>query len=144
MGLHGGLVFPSEGYQLLSSVTVDNKQAMAYVPRPELEPFFRTLAVNPSPESCRGGSDGLRSSNSITTASVIYLPILPIDRETGDIDSPSRPTRTMRKLTPDQRAEIRSLARTRSLRDLAASYGVSHETIRTVLKTGDEHDMAAD
>ena len=39
-----------------------------------------------------------------------------------------------RKLTPDQEAAIRSLAGTKSLRALAADFGVSHETVRAVLR----------
>jgi hypothetical protein len=39
-----------------------------------------------------------------------------------------------RKLTPDQEASIRALAGTKSLRALAVQFGVSHETIRTVVR----------
>ncbi len=39
-----------------------------------------------------------------------------------------------RKLTPEQEAVIRALAATRSLRSLAAEFGVSHETVRSVLR----------
>ncbi len=39
-----------------------------------------------------------------------------------------------RKLTTEQEADIRSLAATRSLRSLAADFGVGHETIRAVVR----------
>ena len=39
-----------------------------------------------------------------------------------------------RKLSPEQEAAIRSEAGNRTLRELAAAFGVSHETIRTVLR----------
>jgi hypothetical protein len=39
-----------------------------------------------------------------------------------------------RKLTPDQEALIRALAVNKSLRGLAAEFGVSHETIRAVVR----------
>jgi hypothetical protein len=39
-----------------------------------------------------------------------------------------------RKLSPEQEAAIRGEAGDRTLRRLAAEYGVSHETIRTVLR----------
>jgi hypothetical protein len=39
-----------------------------------------------------------------------------------------------RKLTTDQEAAIRALARTRGPRSLAADLGVSHETARTVVR----------
>jgi hypothetical protein len=38
------------------------------------------------------------------------------------------------KLTAEQKATIRSEAGSHTLRDLAADFGVSHETIRTVLR----------
>ncbi len=39
-----------------------------------------------------------------------------------------------RKLSPEQEGAIRGEASNRTLRDLAATFGVSHETIRTVLR----------
>src|SRR5215212_3783275 len=39
-----------------------------------------------------------------------------------------------RRLTPEQESEIHLLAATRSLRSLAADFGVSHETIRAVVR----------
>jgi hypothetical protein len=39
----------------------------------------------------------------------------------------------VRKLAPAEEAAIRSLAGTRSLRSLAAEFGVSHETVRVVI-----------
>ncbi len=49
-------------------------------------------------------------------------------------DSPPRRYRARaRKLTPDQESAIRANADNRSLRELAAQFGVSHETIRSVL-----------
>ena len=40
-----------------------------------------------------------------------------------------------RKLSPDQEAALRRVAPGRSLRALAADFGVSHETVRAVLRT---------
>ena len=60
----------------------------------------------------------------------------PILRWPSQSDTSSRPryrTRA-RRLTPEQEAEIRALAGTRSLRSLAADFGVSHETIRAVVR----------
>ena len=39
-----------------------------------------------------------------------------------------------RRLGPDEEATIRAFAGTRSLRSLAAGFGVSHETVRSVLR----------
>jgi DNA-binding CsgD family transcriptional regulator len=38
------------------------------------------------------------------------------------------------KLTASQKATIRAMGNNRSLRELAAEFGVSHETVRTVLR----------
>ena len=49
--------------------------------------------------------------------------------------APARPRRVAaRKLTAEQESEVRSLAGTRSLRSLAAQFGVSHETVRAILR----------
>jgi FixJ family two-component response regulator len=40
----------------------------------------------------------------------------------------------LRRLTSDDRDAIRLLAQSRSLRDLATEFGVSHETVRSVLR----------
>ena len=51
-------------------------------------------------------------------------------------DSSARPRyrARARKLTPEQESAIRALASTRSLRSLAVDFGVSHETIRAVVR----------
>jgi hypothetical protein len=41
-------------------------------------------------------------------------------------------SRRPKKLSPAQEAEIRALAGTKSLRSLAADFGVSHEMVRTI------------
>ena len=48
--------------------------------------------------------------------------------------APGRYRARPRKLTPAQEAAICALAATRSLRELAADFGVSHETIRAVCR----------
>ena len=56
-------------------------------------------------------------------------------RSRPDMSAPRRYARRLSKLTPDQEAAIRTLEGTRSLRSLAADYGVSHETIRTIQRS---------
>jgi hypothetical protein len=67
------------------------------------------------------------------------------DLRTGASPSPRWPSRRdvskipryrarARKLTPDQEASIRAFGSMKSLRALAAEFGVSHETIRAVLR----------
>jgi hypothetical protein len=51
-----------------------------------------------------------------------------------DSSSPRRYRARARKLTAEQEAAIQSLVGTKSLRSLAPEFGVSHETIRAVLR----------
>lgn len=101
---------------------------MVSLPRADLLPSFQGV------EWCLGESDGGRSATSITTGSVVFLPTLESDPETGDFDSPSTPRGTIKKLTLDQRVDVRRLASTRSLRELALTFSVSHETIRAIIR----------
>ena len=48
-----------------------------------------------------------------------------------------------RKLSPAEEADIRALAATKSLRSLAADFGVSHETVRAVLRARDVRPATA-
>jgi hypothetical protein len=52
------------------------------------------------------------------------------------VSSRSRYLARARRLTPEQESTIRGLARRKSLRSLAVDFGVSHETIRAVLRRG--------
>jgi len=58
----------------------------------------------------------------------------PPRRVTGRSQRAAYETPRRRKLTPEQEAAIRAVAGTRSLRSLATDFGVSHETIRAVLR----------
>ena len=58
----------------------------------------------------------------------------PPRRLTGRSERAPYHTPRRRKLSPEQEAAIRSLAGTKSLRWLAAEFGVSHETVRAVLR----------
>ena len=48
-----------------------------------------------------------------------------------------RYARRARKLTPADESAIRALFQTKSLRSLAADFGVSHETVRRVVQDPD-------
>ncbi len=52
--------------QLFTTVVVKNRTAVALVPRPDLRPFFVTVAVNPDGKECTGGSDGGRTRACVT------------------------------------------------------------------------------
>ena len=52
-------------------------------------------------------------------------------------DAQRDPTESLRALAAlPRRRSIRALAATKSLRALAAAFGVSHETVRAVLRAG--------
>lgn len=79
----------------------------------------------------------------MTKAIVIYLPTLPIDPETGDLDSPSIPKRRVKKQTPDERTDIGLQTATLSLPELAVMLCVSHETIRRIVWQVPRESIAA-
>ena len=58
----------------------------------------------------------------------------PARRPVGTSRRDAYRTPRRRKLSAGQQAAIRALAPTRSLRELAAEFGVSHETIRAILR----------
>ncbi len=79
----------------------------------------------------------------ISTAPLMFLPTLKTDPATGDLDS-AAPLKCVRKLAADQRSNVLRPASTRSLRELAAIFDVSHETIQSVLRSSPVEAMAAD
>jgi DNA invertase Pin-like site-specific DNA recombinase/DNA-binding CsgD family transcriptional regulator len=125
---------------LFASVVVDNKQAAACVPRPELEPFFRTVAVNPASESCKGGSDGDR----LHEMDAFESPLVPIlypeymlrSRNRRGAGRYAAGTRHCR-ISEEQLSELVTRAKSESLRSIARDLGVSHETVRAALRTAD-------
>ena len=64
----------------------------------------------------------------------IDIAAVPPRRVSGKSQRTSNYASRRRKLSCEQEAAIRSEAGNRTLRDLAAVFGVSHETIRTVLR----------
>ena len=65
---------------------------------------------------------------------LVVIAEAPPRRVSGRSERASYHAPRRRKLTPEQEAAIRALAGTRSLRALAAEFGVSHETVRTALR----------
>ena len=122
---------------LFASVIVDNKQAVACVPRPELKPFFRSIADNQTPDSCYSGSDG----NPSREIDVVSPPLIPVLHSTSALGSlqrsessrysgGTRPTKIPEHLWPS----VVERSKSQSLRSLARDFGVSHETVRAVLR----------
>ncbi len=63
--------------------------------------------------------------------------IVPDLRLSEQRPSGTRYIERLRNISPDDEHAIRARAGTRSLRALAAEYGVSHETIRSIQLAGD-------
>ena len=80
------------------------------------------------------GSDGGRSRACILPPGAVAFAVAPPRRVNGTSRRIAYQTPRRRRLTPAREAAIRALAGTRSLRSLAADFGVSHETVRAVLR----------
>lgn len=123
--------------QLFRSVVIVNRTAVAVVPRPDLRPFFALVGVKSDEKECSGGSDGLCSRGCILPAGAIVIAVVPERSPAGRSGRASYQTPRPRALSAADEARIRRAADTRSLRDLAAAYEVSHETIRAILARRD-------
>ena len=64
----------------------------------------------------------------------IDIASVPPRRLTGKLQRASSQSPRQGKLTASQKETIRVIAHNRSLRELAAEFGVSHETIRTIIR----------
>jgi hypothetical protein len=84
--------------------------------------------------SLAGGSDGDRSVECILPLGALVIAAAPPRRVAGRSGRTTYRTPRPRKLSLEQVAVIRREAGNRTLRELAAAFGVSHETIRTVLR----------
>ena len=67
-------------------------------------------------------------------STIVIIATAPARRMTGRSGRAPSQIARVRQLSPDQEAAIRALAQTKSLRSLAADFGVSHETVRAVLR----------
>ena len=67
-----------------------------------------------------------------TGVELVGLP--PARRTSGRSGRAPYSTQRPRQLTDEERGVIRSLAKTKTLRSLAADFGVSHETVRRMLR----------
>ena len=116
-----------------SGGAVADRTALAVVPRPDLRPF---LADNPLAESCTGGSDGLRSRGCMIPRAARAFADLPQRRRAERSRRDAYQAPGARRLSPEQEEALRRAALGRSLRDLAAEFGVSHESVRAALRVG--------
>ena len=91
---------------------------------------------------CTNGSDGDRFRGCILPVDGLAFAQPPPLRLSGKSLRASYHEPRKRKLTAEQEAAIRAEAGARSLRELAADFGVSHETVRVVLRGGGEAGAA--
>jgi hypothetical protein len=109
---------------LFSTVWVSGGQVVGVEPRPELEPFFR-LTQQPSEElSTAVGKWRSRGDSA---------PLLPYGRSNLYPISAAPPA-TRHRLPRELWAELVERSKRESLRQLARSYGLSHEAVRGALK----------
>jgi hypothetical protein len=146
----GGRVDGKESGQFREQhVAVERKRR---TPLPDFAPFFVQRAmeeglleahtngatgVTPSSEVMNGrkrrGSVSSPRHDSAGTDS-IDIAAVPPRRVSGRSQRTSVQVPRQRKLLPEQITTLRALAGSKSLRALAADFGVSHETIRSVLR----------
>jgi hypothetical protein len=94
------------------------------------------LGKEPRGEASRrgsGGSDGLRSHARTTPTWYVLVGLPPTRRTVGVSGRAPYARLRARRLSAGERAQVQALSGTKSLRSLAADFGVSHETIRAVL-----------
>ena len=130
--------------QMFNSVKIENRTAVEITPRPDLVPFFAALAAESSNvmtygRKRRGSNPHLQ--NLLPRHQRVPVLDFRVRHSVGprwpsrrDATSPLRYRARARRLTPEQESKIRALAGTKSLRSLAADFGVSHETIRSVVR----------
>ncbi len=147
---------------IFAEVMVESGAITVVKPHPELAGFFALDADLQAPDTAAGGFD--RSEvNPVTSASSIrsvdsrspgvsvfpqYFRLMPPDDHapaTTPMQQRVKQQRTMVARLPQHRPKIgptlwptiAERARSESLRDLAVEYGVSHETIRSIVKRTD-------
>jgi hypothetical protein len=82
----------------------------------------------------RGGSDGDQSVGYILPVGSLVIAVRPPLHFAGRSKRATYRSPRLRKLSAEQVEAIRTEAGNRTLRELAAEFGVSHETIRAVLR----------
>ena len=135
---------------VLRSVEITGDRVTIVMPQPNFAPFFNLAeagagraendegqpdeAAPCQGSTLAGGSDGSRFRACILPPGAMVFAAAPLRRKTGASGrDPCRDPR-VRKLPPERAAELRNAAPGRSLRSLAAEFGVSHETVRAVLR----------
>ncbi len=107
---------------LFEEVRIKDEWVAAMRPQPTFAPFF---ALDCQARRLSGGSDGEQSREYKLPVAffAVDIPVITL-----------RPPQHLPQIDPALWPEIAERARYESLRDLAAKYGVSHETIRAVVR----------
>jgi hypothetical protein len=124
--------------QLFAETIVENRTVVAVKPRPELLPFFEAV------KWCVGGSDGDR----LREIDAVVSPLVPFlfperllrscgRRGTGRYAVGTKPHR----IPKDRWPEVVARANGEGLRSIARDFGVSHETVRAILRVADAADQ---
>ncbi len=132
------------------SVEIEDDRVVAVLPQPDFAPFFvaEAVAAGRLDENGNGpGGPGLssevltgrkrRGSDSCLRHSPpgsVVIAEAPPRPVSGRSKRASYHAPRRRKLTAEQEAAIRALAVTKSLRSVATDFGVSHETVRAILR----------
>jgi hypothetical protein len=124
--------------QLFEEMVIQDKDVTKVKPCPELAGFFALDYAQRVSMYCTGGPDGVPCRGFDTSVDLVsaeeaphvpaYFPV----RDTLAKRSLSSAERRYR-LPPELWPEIQQRAKRRSLRQLAAAYGVSHEAIRRIV-----------
>ena len=97
----------------------------------------RRIAARLSRLGSRVGREAVASPrHGLLAAPPIVVAAAPPRRVAGLSERAANHAPPRRKRSPEQEASIRTEAGNRSLRELAADFGVSHETVRAVLRQG--------
>lgn len=124
---------------LFAQIRIKDHWVAAVEPQPRFAPFF---SWDCHARRLSGGSDGHWSDGCILPPGAHLIATPPPRRRTGRSRRDTYQQPRSRKLSPERASELRRVAAGRSLRDLAAEYGVSHETVRTLLRARDVVSVA--
>lgn len=114
--------------ELFTRVIVLNRTAVAVTPKPQLRPFFLSIAVNDPGIVGYGGSDGLWSSGNPLPSDSIVIRTPPVAQRYQ--------AKRVRKVSEADRENIVATVLTgKSLREVAAEHGVSHEFVRQIARS---------